>query len=736
MEKYNIQFSDTFGNDWYCGISTDDYSGQSKNIAASDEPLTISYDTSGGVRGRIKGSFAEIEILYDHKSSPFEWNEFIRTTAYSYSIIIVKNNSVYWRGVLEPDLPTIPFKSGSFTLKLRFSDGFARLKNFNLSLQNLQSPFTNDTYREKCVSVIKRCLDNVGIGYQTIKMAFNIVEYSQYNYNGRTGGMSYYYQSPESYASRTCYDVIFDLMTTFDAFICQRNGDLWLIRYPELSEELVIWEYNYTTGIESQIGILNPIKEQTANEGGSKDQMFRFLKDGGQMNFVPSINGFNVAFDYGVRDLLNNSKFDFYDGEMNPIGWDTFKFVGQIFQRPDGSIIYNNGLIYVVKDVVFGNTLYNKHLQLMSELNKRSRSGIQDYNEKWIGETGITSKGTNACRLNSVHEDSLWTYSDLFSNNKLSWISQTISDVEESSSLKIYIKWIGESIIQYIDGGDDYKKKTRYGGATFYLLITLKTEDKTYYLNGDTWADYFRINKIDENDFVNYEWHDLTINATPTPKKGKVEIRVYQPIENPSKGSYVTYNTKCDALYIDTFTCSIAANENVIEKKDAFDNYIVVDPFSIQTFDDQNMLIGDAPQGLSNVNYSFRKEYSNFIGGMMPGAISYPCNQWYDYATKYTGQLVDHLIYNLANAYCVSQIVLRGKMFANDIDILSIFVDDNNLYGYNFYFQSLSLSVKKGISTITAASLLNSKYFKVMGTEQGDDFISTEQNDYILVKER
>lgn len=736
MEKYNVQFTDTFGVKWYCGINVPASDVSGVTLKSSENPLSIIYDTSGGVRGRIIGSFAELEILYDVNENLFDWNEFIRCNSYEYQLTILKDNKLFWMGVLEPDLPTIPFKAGAFTLKLRFSDGFARLKNFNLAQVEDISPFTNDIYREKVLSVINRCVANTGLYYSYVNSVFNLVEYSQQVYMNRTGGLNMYYQSPESYANKTCYDVLFDLMTTFDAKILQRNGELWIVRYPEMiNNSMTVWQYSFDNDLEEQIGILSPIKPLSLNEGGNKSQMFRFLKENGQMNFTPKINGFNLSFNYGARTLMRNYNFDYYGEDGKPIGWNIFEFVGLIKNYPE-YYWYNNGLIRVQKDVVVGNTIYNKHLQLLAEKNKRNRSGIQDYNEKWKGETGIKSNGTNALKLNSIDQYFSISYEDLLNMKKLSYVSQTIEGTKKGSSLSVKIRWIGDSIVQYIDGDDDYKKKTLYSGATFYVLITLKTNGTQYYLNGDTWHDYYRIMLNDDNNYTAFDWHELEYGTTPTPEDGDIEIRIYQPLKNPDFGDWVTYNSVNEALYIDSISATIGANENVIEKKDAFDGFIELDEYSTESAEDQNMLIGDPPSGLTDVNYSFKKEYSNFIGSMLAGAISYPCNQWYDYATKYQGQLIDHLVFNLSSFFAISQIVLKGKMFAKDIDILTMFFDDNNLYGYNFYFQSLTIDVKKGISTITAPSMINGKYYKLMGTEINDNFIVTENDDYIQIKQK
>ena len=211
-----------FGKNWKVRISQDGYTGAQIDRNVPSNPFILKKDSAGTIRGtsldfsiRAQADFEFID-LYTNNSR--DWLiELVDTT-----------DAVVWQGFILPEEYQEAYSPAPVTVGFTATDGLGLLKNFNYSA------FTSS--RLSLLNIMANCLVNTGISLQ-FAIAIPIKEARQ------DAGHSVLQQiriDHVRYDGMTCYNVVTDILTRYNASITQENGK-WLIRSSEggLTDKLI-----------------------------------------------------------------------------------------------------------------------------------------------------------------------------------------------------------------------------------------------------------------------------------------------------------------------------------------------------------------------------------------------------------------------------------------------------------------------------------------------------------------
>ena len=210
--KYELIGKSTpFNKIWKVRISREGYSGPQIDRNVPSNPFILRKDSAGTVRGTSL-DFA-IRAIAD-----FEFIEFYTENSLDWLIELVDpSGAIVWKGFIIPEQYQEPYSPAPVTVSFTATDQLGLLKNFTYTAVNA----TRISY----LSILKSCLSNSGLslGYA---IAIAIKESRQ---NQARSVLSEIYVNPEVYNGLTCYEVIVDILSHFDAEITQHAGR-WLIR--------------------------------------------------------------------------------------------------------------------------------------------------------------------------------------------------------------------------------------------------------------------------------------------------------------------------------------------------------------------------------------------------------------------------------------------------------------------------------------------------------------------------
>jgi hypothetical protein len=127
--KYRIPFSDLRGVEHEVLIFDKNYSDSTvTELTASSPPVTISYKGNRDKFDPLIGSECELNILVTNNLDPFFGREFVTIEEDQYTVEVkLEKNSLFWTGFLLPDRYQEQYLFRPYEIKLRASDGIARM---------------------------------------------------------------------------------------------------------------------------------------------------------------------------------------------------------------------------------------------------------------------------------------------------------------------------------------------------------------------------------------------------------------------------------------------------------------------------------------------------------------------------------------------------------------------------------------------------------------------------------
>lgn len=200
-----------FGKNWKVRISREGYTGPQIDRNVPSNPFTLKKDSAGTVRGTSL-DFA-IRAIAD-----FEFMELYTENSQDWLIELVDHSDVIvWKGFIIPEQYQEPYSPAPCTVSFTATDQLGLLKNFTYNYTGI--------YREDYLFILKNCLANTGLSLG-FAIAIAIKESRQ---DQAKSVLKEIHVDPTIYNGMTCYDVIVDILSHFDAEITQHAGR-WLIR--------------------------------------------------------------------------------------------------------------------------------------------------------------------------------------------------------------------------------------------------------------------------------------------------------------------------------------------------------------------------------------------------------------------------------------------------------------------------------------------------------------------------
>ena len=201
-----------FGKNWKVRISNEGYTGAQIDRNVPANPFKLKKDSAGTIRGTSL-DFA-IRAVDD-----FEFVELYTHNSRDWLIELVDNSDiVVWKGFILPEEYQEPYSPAPVTVNFTATDQLGILKNF---------PYAPpaEVLSQSLLVTLSDCLLNTGL-YLGYEIAISIQETRQ---DPTRSILSELQSNPEIYRGMTCYDVVNDILSHFDADITQNEG-LWMIR--------------------------------------------------------------------------------------------------------------------------------------------------------------------------------------------------------------------------------------------------------------------------------------------------------------------------------------------------------------------------------------------------------------------------------------------------------------------------------------------------------------------------
>ena len=239
-----------FGKNWKVRISRDGYTGPQIDRNVPSNPFKLKKDSAGTIRG----TSLDFSI---RAVSDFEFIELYTLNSRDWLIELVDDSdTVVWQGFILPEEYQEPYSPAPVTVSFTATDQLGILKNYPFI------PFPGVT-SDTLLSTLSNCLVNTGLklGYH---IAISIQETRQASDRSILSELQ---SNPEIYRGMTCYDVIVDILSHFDADITQQQG-VWLIRGMRDRESA---RMVYDSDTANTFAVIPPITPLTLGRYGASD---------------------------------------------------------------------------------------------------------------------------------------------------------------------------------------------------------------------------------------------------------------------------------------------------------------------------------------------------------------------------------------------------------------------------------------------------------------------------------
>ena len=200
-----------FGKNWKVRIAENGYVGAQINRNVPTNPFVLKKDSAGTIRGTsLQFSIRAI--------ADFEFIELYTNNSRDWLIQLIDNlDSIVWQGYILPEEYQEAYSPAPVTVCFTATDQLGLLKNYTYTAAG--------STRQSLLKTINDCLTNTGLSLE-YAIALSIKESRQ---DPARSILAEIYDNPEIYNGMTCYDVVVDILSHFDADITQNNGK-WLIR--------------------------------------------------------------------------------------------------------------------------------------------------------------------------------------------------------------------------------------------------------------------------------------------------------------------------------------------------------------------------------------------------------------------------------------------------------------------------------------------------------------------------
>jgi hypothetical protein len=233
MIKYRAEWTDILGLDWKVDLSDVNYNGSITTLQATGNPLVIEYLSSSQelLEGPIRGSRADLKVYSDADFTLIDLYT-VQDQQYKMSVYYYSGTDIlFWEGYVMADNYSEPYSHTSYEVIISASDGLGVLKN--ILFDNAGTPYIGRiSIREIIIDILAK------INIITFGEFVNIYETHHSNGVGDSP-LDQTFINVDVFKDMYCYEVLENILKSFNANIRQINATITIYRPTELSQDLI-----------------------------------------------------------------------------------------------------------------------------------------------------------------------------------------------------------------------------------------------------------------------------------------------------------------------------------------------------------------------------------------------------------------------------------------------------------------------------------------------------------------
>lgn len=242
--RYTASFYSIANILWRVDIIDNDYSGGVNQFLTGPEGFENHYRGVEDRNDPILASELKVPFIIQESAHETFIQDILNSQENRFTVKVYKSSALFWVGVLLPDQALNEDISFPYIVNLKFTDGLARLKDVKYADYTAGIPYPY-VGRETIIQHLMRVFGKIGIYSTSDNILVTIVNWYEYHH---TYGQSY---DPLNYTDldhqcflsdgeegvvnyKTCYDVLKDLCTLFNARVFHANGMFYFMQVQEM----------------------------------------------------------------------------------------------------------------------------------------------------------------------------------------------------------------------------------------------------------------------------------------------------------------------------------------------------------------------------------------------------------------------------------------------------------------------------------------------------------------------
>lgn len=484
--KYYFTFADYFNNEIKVNILGANFEGTATEVKCTADPLTISYPGDDrNVLKTIFGSEAKINLL---SMTDFQFIDLHTSSGRDYRIDIYKNDVLFWKGWMLPDLFTEPYVAPPYDVSISARCGLGELKDIDIpeTIEELTLAYVSNikTQYPTLYSIIVHGLRKIETNL-ALKEAINL--YHEPETDAIYSPLIQTTVNLEAYDGMSWHDVIDDILKPFGARLYQMSGQWWLVRIKEFKESLTV----RTWDIDSYVLTAPSVETTKLTTFQINKPTGDFITGGAQLDILPAWQKLITKQELGnVDNIVKNPNFNIESGYDNilkkyiPAFWKYDNKPPVIFNI-DGTPIFCNN--YYGKQGIFYQNLGDFQVGTMATVEVNSNSFVPSIN--------------------------FYAWQRLLINLKYDNVKESPSN--ETQLFYIMVKYTTTTATYYLKYKDTSKPEKGFDWVTTESLISI-------------------LNSSPKKFYTDLVFQDFTILTAPINRNGSIEIRF---IEDASFGT-------------------------------------------------------------------------------------------------------------------------------------------------------------------------------------------------------
>ena len=296
--KYRCEFCDIIGLQWVINIEEwAAIQGVITPMKATGDPLNIEFfsDSEELFDSPVKGSKADLTI---YSETDFQWIGIYSAGDFEYRMSIYAGANLYWQGYILAESYSEPYDGTAYPVTISAGDGLGVLKNILYD--------DDGTYYDGRKTQSQILYDILSkIQFYGFTEYLNIYE-ERMDQAATDSPLDQCLIDVDVFKDMYCYEVLQELLKSYNALIRQVNGVMTIYRPAELSQ-VSINGRTFTSGT-AKSAATALVPEQFINRTANPSD--RLSVNGGNLTVVPSAKTVKLNQDYGYKNnWLENGEF-------------------------------------------------------------------------------------------------------------------------------------------------------------------------------------------------------------------------------------------------------------------------------------------------------------------------------------------------------------------------------------------------------------------------------------------